>query len=256
MIKIVVAGLAVALTVTACASTVSGSGTLADSVRPAGRPSSSITLPSSSPSAGGGSNASLSGAELEKAAKAAFTSAHSFHMSGTGHDGSTTLHFDLHYGEDSSQGSMTIGGAAVQLLYVAPSVYFMGTDAFWRQSLGPAAAAVVAQLHGKWVRIPSGSVLSPIATIAVRTKFLAEAAASPDNSTYSRGPSTTIRGVPAVSFVDDGDQSTIYVPASGAAFPLRIVSTGSDPGSFELTDWNIPFTAAAPPADQIIDLPH
>jgi hypothetical protein len=245
-----------AVTLTACSSTVSGQGSGA---LPAGGPSSSGPVTGSSGPTGtapvGSGNAALSAAELEHAAKAAFTSASSFQVTGTGSDGSVAVTFSMHYGESSSRGTVTLNGQRVQLLNSGPDIYIMGSRRFWTHFAG-APAAAVSLLQGKWVDIPAdGPGLSELADIAVREKFLTKAAESPDTSTYTKGPAKTINGIPAVSFVSN-DGSTIYVRAQGTPYPIRIEDHIDSGETFDLSAWNVPFTAAPPPSDQIIELPH
>jgi hypothetical protein len=256
-----------AMALSACTSTISGQGSGAP---PAATPTSSGAAPGTSvpsspaPSAsvpsvtvpGGGDNAALSATELEQAAKAALTSATSFRMTGTGSDGSIAITFDIHYGESSSRGTLTLNGQRVQLLNSGPDIYMKAGRKFWEQFAGAAGGSVIQLLQGKWVHIPPGNPgLSDLADIAVRQKFLANAAASPDSSTYTNGPARTIDGVPAVSFVSSDDGSIIYVPAQGTPFPIRIQDNSDSGGSFDLGGWNVPFTAAPLPSDQIIELP-
>ncbi len=184
-------------------------------------------------------------------------------MKGAGTDSGSPIRFDIHYGEKSSDGSMTFGGFTIQLRYLAPDIYMKAGEAFWRAAGGIDSSsargrAALALLRDKWVHLPPHTPgLSQIGSIAIRTKFLAEAASSPDNSTFSRGPSKNINGVAAISVVASDDGSVLYVPATGTPYPIRIENNSSNNGgSFDLTDWNVPFTAPAPPADQIVDLPH
>jgi predicted small secreted protein len=262
---VVVASVAsAALTLAACASTISGHGTQGSGA-PTSSASSASSFPSSSApsSAARGSNASLSATELERAAKRALTNATAFHMKGAGTDNGAPLGFDVHYGASSSDGAISFSGLSVQLRYVAPDIYMKGGEAFWRQAAGIGASASasdrakLALLRDKWVHLPPNTPgLSQLGDFAIRSKFLAQAASSPENSTFSKGPSKIVNGVAAVSFVDDSDGTVIYVPAEGTPYPIRIEDHSTDGGSFDLTDWDVPFTAPRPPAAQIVELPH
>lgn len=259
-VAVVASVVGAALTLAACASTVSGHGTQSGSA-----PTSSASkFPSSAPaSAAGGSNAGLSATQLERAAKQALTTATAFHMKGSGTDNGSPLGFDVHYGANSSDGSISFSGLTVQLRYVAPDIYMKGGEAFWRQvaGIGSSASASdrrkLALLRDKWVHLPPNTPgLSQLGDFAIRSKFLAQAASSPENSTFSKGPSKIVNGVAAVSFVDDKDGTVIYVPADGTPYPIRIEDHSASGGSFDLTDWNVPFTAPRPSAADVVELPH
>jgi hypothetical protein len=192
---------------------------------------------------------------------AALTSAVAFRLKGHATDAGALISFDMHYGATSSDGSITLSGATLRLRYASGDLFVKAGDRFWRQvgGLGSSAddKAALALLHGKWVRLPAGMPgLSDIGQLAKRTKFLQLVATSDDNSSYTRGPAKTITAIPAVSVVGSDDGTTIYVPATGTPFPIRIENRGTDGGSFELSHYDEPFTAPLPPAGQIVDLPH
>jgi hypothetical protein len=253
---IVGVALAGALALAGCASTVAGTGT-----RGSGAPAATSPGFPTSSAAVAGSNAALTPSQLERAAKDAFTSARAFRMKGAGNDGSEQIAFDIHFGESSSDGSMTVAGLRVQLRYVRPDIYMKAGADFWKSVGGvgvtPSAKdqAALALLRDKWVHLRAGSAgLAQLGQFAIREKFLAQAGSEDPSTTYSKGPSTTINGVLAVSFKASDDGTVVYVPASGTPYPIRIVA-GGGAGTFDLTDWNVPFSAPTPPADQVVELP-
>jgi hypothetical protein len=253
----IAAALAGAVVVSACSSTVSGHGVAA----PGAATGSAGSGVSSAPSTKAGSNGRLSANELAATARRAMLAATAFRMKGSGKDSDSTITFDMHYGVNSSDGTLGIDGASVRVRYVSKQVYMNGTRQFWQQVAGAgksvADQATLALLQGKWVRLPPNTPgLSDIGQFAIRTKMLAQAASQPDNSTYTKGPSKVIRGIPAVSVVDSSDGSFIYVPATGTPYPIHIEDHGNDPGTFDLSEWNVPFSAVVPPASEIVDLPR
>jgi hypothetical protein len=192
---------------------------------------------------------------------AALTYAVAFRLKGHATDAGALISFDMNYGANSSDGSITLGGGTLQLRYASGDLFVKAGDRFWRQvgGLGNSAddKAALALLHGKWVRLPAGMPgLSDIGQLAKRTKFLQLVAASDDNSSFTRGPSKTIDAIPVVSVVGSDDGTTIYVPASGTPFPIRIEDRSTDGGSFDLSHYDVPFAGPMPPAGQIVDLPH
>jgi hypothetical protein len=257
------AALAAALTLTACAQTVSGHGAGRSGAAPASGSSGPTGFPATSPtSPSGGTNGDLSADALARAAKHAMQSATAFRMTGSGSDNGALLRMDIHYGATSSDGSITFAGNTVQLRYVRPDMYMKAGAKFWRQvgSIGstPSARdrAALKLLKDKWVHLPENtSGLGQLAQLAVRTEVVKQAGLG--GGTYSKGPDKTIDGVPAVSFVDAADGSTVYVPATGTPYPIRIENPKpAGGGSLDLTDWNVPFSAPRPPASEVVELPH
>jgi hypothetical protein len=250
-----------ALVLAACSQTVSGHGGQSGAASSHGSsgPTGFPATPTGSPA--GGSNAALSGAELAQAAKQAMQSATAFRMTGAAKDAGLPLSFDIHYGETSSDGSMTFNGLTVQLRYVQPDMYMKAGEQFWREVGGigttPSARdrATLNLLRDKWVHLRKDTKgVGELAKLAIRSEFVQQIKLS--GGSYSKGPSKTINGVAAVSFVDATDGSTVYVPAQGTPYPIRIENPStSDGGSFELSDWNVPFSAPAPPAGQVVELP-
>jgi hypothetical protein len=248
-----------ALALAACSQTVSGAGT-----QSGGASVSGSSGPSGFPASTGstGSNAALSADELATAAKHAVESATAFLMRGTGSDNGSPVRFDIHYGETSSDGSVTFNGLTVQLRYVEPDIYMKAGEQFWREVGGIGASpsardrAALNLLKDKWVHLRKGSQgVGQLAQVAIRSEFVKQVGLN--GGTFSKGPSKTINGVPAVSFVDEADGTTVYVPANGTPYPIRIENkSASDGGSFDLTEWNVPFSASTPPAGETVELPH
>ena len=243
------AALCVTVTVAACTSAVSGRGTVA--------PASSTSSRSSSPAA--------DAAALERRAKQALLTATSFHLKGRGNDGSETIVIDMHYGADSSDGSLTFGGAPLRLRYAGGDVYLRADDAFWRYAARQAGGgsgelpdSVIATLRGRWVHVPDDVTgISDIAAIAIRQQYVQSVSGQSDSGPFRLGPRGVVRGIPVVSFIDTSDRTTVYVAAQGTPYPLRIVGpTHGAGGTFDIDSWNVPFSAPRPPASEIVELPR
>ena len=252
---------ATVLAASGCTSTLNGHGSAATTDAPSfpATPPSTSVLPSVPVS---GSNATLSADQLEAAAKHALVTARAWRMSGTIQDSSgSTIALNMHYGPSSSNGTITVDGVHVSLRYVAPDLYMQGDAHFWRTAGGlsnsSADQTALGFLLGKWVHIPPGTPgLSDLGSLAIRSKFVEHIAGSADSGPFSRGPSKQINGVPAVSFVDASDHSTVYVPVSGTAYPIRIEGSGGSDGALDFTAWNAPFAAPRPAAGEIFELPR
>jgi len=164
----------------------------------------------------------------------------------------------MHYGKSSSDGSLISDGYLVRLRYIAPNVYVRAGWNYWYRVLRAAGSDVdVDRLDNRWVKLSPRAASGDLGVFAIRTRFLDSLGSISAASTYSRGASKTVHGIAAVGVIEDSDGSTIYVPATGTPYPLRIEGhDGSDSADFDLTGWNVPFTAPRPPADEVVNLPH
>jgi hypothetical protein len=70
----------------------------------------------------------------------------------------------------------------------------------------------------------------------------------------AKGPSKSVDGTSAVSFIDQKQKSTVYVPASGTPYPLEVDENGAQKGTLHFDSWNQPVSVTAPPASEVVDL--
>lgn len=246
--------------------TASGSSSASAAASSAASSAASTSAPpsaSSAPSTGAaGGNAAVPASALATSARKAIIAATAFHLRGSGVSDGKPMIIDMHYGRTSSDGYVTVSGARVDLRYVQPAVYLRGGTAFWTLSsasdktlTAAQKKVLVARLANKWVRVPStSSGLAALSSVAVRTEFQKQAASSSTGGPYTKGPAKDFGTTRTVSFVDSSDGSTVYVAATGTPYPRRIASP-KEHTTFDLTDWNVPFTAVLPPASQTITLP-
>src|SRR5215831_15031722 len=125
-------------------------------------------------SGGGGGNSQATGLATESAnavvkdASKAAQNASSFHMAGTIHTSSTgfgtsPIGLDLTVARDKgATGSLTVGGAQVDLIVTGKNGYMRASGSFWKKFVkkhgGGAAAGFAASLFGdKWLKFPAGN---------------------------------------------------------------------------------------------------
>ncbi len=190
---------------------------------------------------------------------AAARGAKTVRLAGAGTDSGTAVALDIHYGSNGAAGSVTEAGSKIRLIILAKTVYFKAPDAFYRKQAGKNAAAVLKIVSGKWVKAPANSSTgSDFGQLADRQKLIDSFASdfdSADAASVRRVGSGSVAGVPTTTYSDGSGQGSIDVAASGTPYPMKLVSKGSSAGTLTFTDWNKPFTAAAPPASQTVKLP-
>lgn len=247
---------AAALVLTACGS----SGGSDESSPPAVRTTSAssqpaTTTPSSSTAGRSSTAASQQAVALAKDTISAMKSAQSFHLAASGTSDGSSLKIDMHYGADSSKGSIATQGTQMQLISVDNDIYFKAPDAFWKQQVPDSQqAAVLAKLSGKWVKVPSGSdAFGKIVEFADREAFIGELTDEFEPSDLSLGEHKTIDGVETVGIVNADEGTTLYVRANGTPYPVTSISSGADSNTVTFSDWNKPFTAQPPPPSEVVD---
>ena len=122
-------------------------------------------------------NTALSPDKLEEATERAFASATAFHMVGDVAIAGGEYRYDMHYGLNTSDGSMTISGLEVRIRFVAFEVYMRAGRAFWtyiaaQQGASPQQLQRLDSLVDKWVHLPPGDNLLTIQRFADRAALV------------------------------------------------------------------------------------
>jgi hypothetical protein len=196
---------------------------------------------------GGGSSgngeADKSASQILADAKAAARNASSVHVHGTINTNGRPLKIDLRI--DSSKGgkgTLTINGSNVDLVRIGDTAYIRGSEAFYRQVAGPAAAAL---LKGKWLK--ASAKTGDLASLADLTDMntLFNEALKPEG-TLVKGGESTVDGQKVIA-VKDKNRGTLYVATTGDAFPIEIARPSGDAGgSVHFDDWNQAVDLQAP----------
>lgn len=195
-------------------------------------------------------NSALTAPQLGRQALAALKSASSFRVQAT----SKEFAFDMHYGAQSSKGTLTLEGSPIELITVGGASYFKAPDAFWAKHVPNSSRSLLTVISGKWVKVPpTDANFGQLAAFGDRVAFIGQLTADTDYEKFTKGPSKSIDGVETVSFVDPADDTTVYVPAKGKPYPLRSEAK-SESGLATFSDYDEPFSVAAPPAAQVFDL--
>jgi hypothetical protein len=214
----VAAALAVAVVVAACGSSGSSSSSTSNGV------------------------AAKAPAQILKSAVAAAEAAKSMHVSGTVEQGGKLgVDLDLVTGKGAA-GTISQGPVKFKLVVTGGDVYFQGNRQFWLK-VGHSEAAVKLFL-GKWIREPAKA--QQFASVAHLTSIKnLFGSIFKHNGTLTKGSTTTVGGQRAIA-VRDAKTGTLYVATTGQPYPLKVVGSGSSTGQISFTQYNHPFTIAAP----------
>lgn len=200
---------------------------------------------------GGGGGSSASNGEASKPAatvladaKQAATHAKSVHLSGTIVANGQKISLDLRIANGKgATGSMTLGGANVQMVVVGGKAYIQASDAFYKQMAGARGAAVAQLLHGKWLALPTSSGEgASFAQFTSLGQLFSQVSASP--GTLQNKGVTTYNGQQAVAIYSPTKHGTLYVSPTGKPYPIAMVA-GSK-GAITFGDWDANVSIAAP----------
>jgi hypothetical protein len=181
------------------------------------------------------------------AAKAASRGASTVHISGSiiTQGKPISLNMELVAGK-GAKGHIAVEGNNIDIIDVEHAFYINGSAAFYTHLAGPSAAQL---LQGKWIKAPSTSgEFSSFSQLTDLGTLLDSALSSHGN--LSKAPSTTIGGQKAVGVTDATKGGTLYVAATGTAYPLQISKNGGSGGKITFDRWNQPVTLT-PPAKAI-----
>jgi hypothetical protein len=196
----------------------------------------------SSSSSGNGLE-SKSPEEIVAVAKAATHGASTVHVSGSfiTEGKPISLNMELVAGK-GAKGHIGIEGNTIDIIEVEHAFYINGSAAFYTHLAGPSAAKL---LQGKWIKAPSSSgEFASFSQLTDLSKLLASTLSS--HGTLTKAPSITIGGQKAVGVTDTTKGGTLYVAATGTAYPLQIVKAGSGAGKISFESWNQPVTLTPP----------
>jgi hypothetical protein len=178
-------------------------------------------------------------------ATAALKAAKSVHLSGTQTDTSgetkTVTTIDLHYlNGTGSYGTVTTGGATLQLIRIGKDLYVKGPNLF-----GATAARTIGD---HYVKLSASSGTGQSLGAVTDLSQTADQLLNPGGKVGKTVDRATVSGNKAVVLTETADNGTgkLYVANTGSPVPLRIVATGSSASTLNLTDFGAPVTIKAP----------
>ena len=177
-------------------------------------------------------------------ADAAATSASSVHVSGTVSSNGTPIVLNLSLTHSKgAKGSMSVGGQRFDLIRIADTLYIKGSDSFYQQFGGAAAAQL---LHGKWLKgSATKSRLSSLVPLTNIDTLFAKIATG--HGKLTNDGKKTYKGQAVVQLRDTSDGSNLLVAATGKPYPVAITGgKKSQSGTIAFGDWNKSVPLSAP----------
>lgn len=165
------------------------------------------------------------GPEVATAAADALEKAGAVHVAGTMSVAGEDSQIDLHLQGGDATGSITMGGAELQLISVDGAVYMKTSPEFWTNMGLPAEAG--AMFDGKWIAVPPAQAAEfeefSLAGIA------GELRNPSDGEIKDEVTSDEVDGK-SVVVVEQEDGSTVKVADDEPSYPLEMTGTGDSEG--------------------------
>ncbi|HEY2787835.1 MAG TPA: hypothetical protein VGI72_00195 [Gaiellales bacterium] len=180
-------------------------------------------------------------AQILRDAHTAVAAATSVHLSG--HVTSTTpVILDLHLDRTGGSGAVSSKGIAFRVTRIGNAAYFTGTQAFYRHFTN---AAGIALLNGKWLKVPATDTrFSAFSALTDMTGLLGQVL-QPSGTVVKAG-TRTLDGLRVIALHDTTNRGTLYVAATGAPYPVEVVTGGAHPALVKFDHWNQAITLRAP----------
>ena len=198
---------------------------------------------SNSSSSSGNGVASKSAGQVLAASTGAVKDIKTVHVSGSVVSGGSpiTLNLDLVSGR-GARGQMSQNGMSFQLVVAGGSIYINAGPAFWRHIGGTAAAQL---LEGKWLKAPAnGADFASLSSLTNLHRLLS--ALLNNHAKLSKGATSTVNGQKVVALTDTTNHGTLYVAATGKAYPVEILKPGANGGRISFGRYNESVTLTAP----------
>ena len=175
---------------------------------------------------------------------AAATAATSVHIVGSIDDTAGPLKVDLTLTSGKGgAGSVTVNGLTFDIVRIGAKAYFKAGPKFWQQFGGGAAAALLAD---RWIEASAVtgnlSAFTPLTDVAkLFSNLLGQHGGLKNIGT------STVDGQDVVGVLDTDQGGTLYIAATGPAFPISLRNTGKGGGVISFDHWNqvAPLTAPA-----------
>jgi len=207
-------------------------------------------------SGGGGGGSSSAGPPSGEAAKPAnavvadaskaASGASAFHMSGQINSSGKLIGVDLSVVRGKgATGTLTVGGAKVDLVLIGNDGYMRASSAFWKQYASQ-AGGFTDLFADKWIKFPGKSAQLGSLTGPLSAKSLFKSLTTSHGKLVNQGEKT-YNGQSVVAIHDVTKNATLYVADTGAPYPVGLVKTAEpNAGKVAFDHWNEPATLTAP----------
>ncbi len=174
-------------------------------------------------------------------AQAASAGARSVRVSGSNSSGGSPIKLDVVAGKGAGGGTVTPGGATLQVVLAKDTVYLMGDQATMSR-LGAAGATNLPP--DKWLR-DSASDLG-VATVVRLLDITSLLRSFAPQGTLSKSSTTSLNHASVIPLVDNVGGATLYVAATGKPYILGIKTGQGGAGTVLFTDYGTAKVPAAP----------
>jgi len=212
--------------------------------------------PPASPTPASNGVADKAPAEILSAARTALAGAGSVHVKGNGTEDGQVYALDMRIkGTAGGRGTVTISHNPVEVVRIGKVSYFKGGAKFWLDfGADPAAAEL---LKGKYFKGRASDANLKGLLAFTDAADLGDELLKADG-VVTKADRRTVAGVETigVTFVSQGDETTVYVATTGKAYPMYLSTTGETPdktSALDFTDYDKPFDLKPPPADLVVD---
>jgi len=182
-------------------------------------------------------------AQIVAAAMTAAEHAATVHVSGSIVGRETPISLDMELvGHKGGAGHVALAGLSAELVDVDSALYIKGNSALYRRLAGPTAARL---LQGRWLKGRASSrALEPLAALTNLQQLVSLALGG--HGPLTRAPAARIDGRDAVGVTDLAHGGTLYVAATGAAYPLELIERGARSGKLVFDRWNQAYELEVP----------
>jgi hypothetical protein len=179
-------------------------------------------------------------AQIVQDASAAVKDVKGVHMTGTFVTSGKHVDLTLDLGQQSGQGTLTLGDAHADVARVGNVSYIRANSEFWKLFAGQAAAIL---LHDRWL---SGSTTKPplnaFAQFLSIDALLKEAFTGTASHKLKKLGTRTYKGQEVIAISDPADHETLLVAATGKPYP--VAATGR--GTIAFSNWDKDVRVTAP----------
>ncbi|MDI1465636.1 hypothetical protein QEZ54_32165 [Catellatospora sp. KI3] len=189
----------------------------------------------------------LEATEILTKAKDALGKAGSYRIKGEMTENKMKL--DIRVAGKDIVGTITMGGASIDLLSVGGATYFKADEAFWTSQMGEQGAALGKLVGTKWIKVPADNKeFGDFFKIADVNELL-----KPEG-TIGKGKVETINGASAIALTEGAEKGSLYVATTGEPYPLRLAGPAGE-GQIDFTDFGAKFDELKAPAEaDVFDL--
>jgi hypothetical protein len=181
-----------------------------------------------------------SAAQVQQDAAAAIRAAKSVHVTGTTIADGTPAQVDLRIQDGSSTGTITLGGAELEIIRVGDDAYVKGDEeALEGLGLPP---DMLRPSANRWLKLDPQEV-SKLEGFSLDS--IALQLTTNESPLEPEVEQTELDGRRVV-LISKQDGSTLYIANTGPAYPLRGDSQGADAGRIDFSEYDVDFRIAAP----------